>query len=226
MQLYGYENYIISIKREPSTLVSLLFLEMQLISSDIPVDIETINSISNNYLQEYLNTIRDNQIKQGLIMCHGNRHSAPIIPDWLPNDIQWSMVDKNQNTMPDFKADYNNSQTLDQLGYEKWDYILEQKCPIHGRIELVLKYVRNLEKLLKPGGELILNFVRTIIKFNLPLIRKELQKERIQQIDQITTKYLNGEYPQVDEWITNFVKEIGYSNYQVNGTYLILIKEL
>lgn len=94
-------------------------------------------------------------MQQGIIFCHGHKHKPylPSLPFFLPPDINWTLIDIDPNTNPDLVGDYTQiEQTIQQLGTNRYDYVVDKGCPTlrSGRLFQVA------HKILKPGGKFII----------------------------------------------------------------------
>ena len=111
--------------------------------------------------------ISSNNIKRGIIFCHGKEHRSPVIPLSIAKEnIQWKLVDISPASNPDIIGDYTSWSTIESLGLRSYDYIISHYCPIAGNIHNFVVFMRNMRWLLKNGGSLFILPGITVLHHN------------------------------------------------------------
>lgn len=166
-----------------------------------------------------------------IIMCHGHKHRKPVLPHWIPDETKKTLIDINKDVEPDIVADFMDLQSILDLGREICDVVIEQYSPIYGVPRNMMIYLCNLYHLLRPGGEMIILFNKSILKHcRLPTHIEHLGEIRTRrQIDELDNHlfeqlYHDGKLEIVDD-IIRYIMEISkYQDYHIRGKYLIFVK--
>lgn len=162
--------------------------------------------------------------QQGVLFCHGHSHTKQtnIV---LPENIEWTMVDIKEDTKPDIVGDYQNVQTLQQLGFNKYDYVVEVHCPIYNSIDKIVKFLISAYQLLRHNGQAIINSIlKDIIIKNKNL---HIDPNINQDIDILNTEILDffqGERPQYVQELDKIMHQTGFQSYDVkeDGSVIFL----
>lgn len=94
-------------------------------------------------------------MKRGVVFCGGHATSVDRRYDPFFDDVvEWVRVDIDRNARPDVVGDYTSHLTLQRLGYESYDYVIDEHCPITSYDDL-FRSALSAFKLLKDGGQLI-----------------------------------------------------------------------
>ena len=147
--------------------------------------------------------------QKGVLFCHGRNESTNIN---LPENVDWTMVNIRENTNPTIVGDYQNVQTLQELGFNKYDYVVEMHCPIHNDFEKIVKFLTNAYQLLRNNGQAIINSLLTDI------IIKNLHININQDKNILNTEILDffqGERPQYVQELDKIMVETGFQSYDV-----------
>lgn len=143
----------------------------------------------------------------GVVMCHGHKHPPPSIPLWLADQkINWVFVDIDPETEPDLVVDYRKKKSLYRLGYDQWDYILENHCPIHGRLTDVELFLTAVSPLLKIGGQVLYGAI-----FNHAFDVNNKSTYTVAEYESRKESYLRGEMEHINQNISRVADKTGYS---------------
>jgi hypothetical protein len=150
--------------------------------------------------------------KKGVIFCHGQTYQYKNIPNWVPRDAYWTMVDTNEKTNPHLIGDFESIETLSKLGFFQWDYVLFQNCPTYGSSIRTHLAFRSARWLLKPGGKIFYPKGLTSTFF---LIEKERFKIGIEaeSVTELIRAYHQKKVPQIDEFFERVKEEEIYKEY-------------
>jgi hypothetical protein len=185
----------------PFLLRGLLFIETKLLNLHTPMDDIYINTvdISQSYLDDYYHAVlmAENQKdvpfrerKNGIIMCHGHKHKHPKIFVSEPADIDWVLVDINNSYDPDIIGSFKDEKVLSQLGYGKWDYVVDHYCPTRSSKDVLSEFVFAVSSLLKSGGKVIIVEGRNLTTnvFNHYLQNNGYESSKVVDRNHIITK--------------------------------------
>ena len=230
INIFSFANYLTPIEHCPLTddcyFSTLYYFETRIINPQLTRD-QVLSLLSNIDIVEFtqyknkllisgnvmrqslldipfqppIETSIPSETPKGIIMCHGHIHGTKKLPVWLPQNINWTLVDINSKYNPDIIASYKSFGDLQTLGLFSWDYILNQHCPAYGSIRNINEFLRAGRWLLRSGGQLL-----------FPLLPSSLSRKFIEP------NYLN-------ETIQNFALNNYYSNYiiNLNNDYVVFI---
>jgi SAM-dependent methyltransferase len=170
-------------------------------------------------ISEEVQTTGDNGQLKGLILCHGHIHNTHL-PNYLPTNITWTLVDNNELALPDIVASYKTVNGLRTIGLFSWDYVVNHHCPAYGSIERVQQLLRSGRRLLKPTGRLV--FPHLLGKLLIFLYEdRYIELGRNQRARRILLQeFHEGRHLDVNELLDELVVSEEYSRYEsYSGNY-------
>lgn len=150
--------------------------------------------------------------KKGIIFCHGQTHGLKSIPSWVPRDALWWTLDHSPDTKPQYVGSYDNMQTLQELGFFSWDYVLLQNCPIYNSRISIQQIIRAARWLLKPSGQLLFPKGTSATFFVIQRYGQETGYPG-KTVRDFVKEYQAGKAPEVDEFYNKIKEEEFYSEY-------------
>jgi len=153
-----------------------------------------------------------NQQKYGVIFCHGQTHGYKNIPNWVPRDVIWTMVDVNPNTHPHLVGSLGSVKTLQKLGFFRWDYVLLMNCPIYAHSVKIRQAIRSGRWLLRPGGQLLFPKGRGAIFFLNERQQFQIPPEIETPMEMVKANQ-EKQLPQIDQFYEQIKEQEFYSAY-------------
>lgn len=150
-------------------------------------------------------------------MGHGSVYKKYVTPKWLPQNIQWTMVDNDLRAGPDVVGDYDEPTSI---GLEQWNYVVECHCPIHGRLEMMERFLGNMKQVLAPGGKVVVKAIPMLIRLLYPerVVRETEKKLWVNTVD-LRRAWVDGEMPLVDEKLEYWRCLHGFTQVSTHGLY-------
>lgn len=136
----------------PKPMINILMLASLILQTELqhPILRQHINPVP---IEPTLNS---NQLDphRGLIMCHGQAHQAPDIPDFVKH-LPYETGDINPIANPTHIVDFLDWNRLEELGY--YTYSLDHYGPTGTRFFFVI-YLYHLRQIQIPGGWIMFRY--------------------------------------------------------------------